>query len=108
MDEGSSQKKTKSQDTATTAVNPEAVGHDVNSLSGLQSARVEKKIDELGAKLEKLSQQIRALQAPAHEQKSADSSANPDEPGKKPEGAPQAKAEDVIHVRKSKEFSFYS
>ena len=73
-----------------------------------ESGVLEKKIDDLGAKIERLVEQVRALQAPQNEQKIVAGMESTAEPEKKPEGVQQAKAQDVIYVRKSTEFSFYS
>ena len=109
MDEGSYQKKNKTLDAVVAAVNLAAMGSAVNSSARAdESTRVEKKIDELGAKLERLSEQIKALQTPNQEQKLAVASENPAEADKKPDSMHQPKAQDVIYVRKSTEFSFYS
>ena len=69
---------------------------------------LEKKIDDLGEKIERLVEQVRALQVPQNEQKLVMSAESSSEPEKKPEGVQQAKAQEVIYVRKSTEFSFYS
>ena len=108
MDEGSSQKKNKTIDAVIAAVSMAAMGSAVNSSKAAESARVEKKINELGANLERISQQIKALQEPLDEQKLVVASANPAEEDKKPDGVQQGKSQDVIYVRKSTEFSFYS
>lgn len=109
MDEGSSQKKNRMMDAVVAAVNLAAMGSAVNSSAvAKESTIIEKKIDELGAKLERLSEQIKSLQAPQQEQKLAVASDNPAAVDKKPEVVQQVKAQDVIYVRKATEFSFYS
>ena len=109
MDEGSYQKKNRTLDAVADAVNLAVMGSAVNSSAGAEeSARIEKKIDQLGAKLERLSEQIKALQVPQQEQKVAVASANPADADKKPEVMQQVKALDIIYVKRSTEFSFYS
>jgi hypothetical protein len=95
MDEGSSQKRSKA-------------GSAKGDLSEAAPGILEKKIDDLGTKIERLAEHVKALQAPQTEQKIVVGDAGTAEPEKKPEGAQQAKAQDVIYVKKSTEFSFYS
>jgi hypothetical protein len=111
MDESSSQKKTKGLD-GVIGINLAATGTAINTslgkLADTEPGRIEKKIDDLGAKIERLAEQIKALQAPQQEQKIVADPANSGEPEKKPAGAQQVKAHDVIYVKKSTDFSFYS
>jgi hypothetical protein len=95
MDEGSSHKRSK-------------VGAAKGGLSEATPGILEKKIDDLGARIERLTEQIKALQVPQTEQKLVVGAASAAEPEKKQEGVQQAKAQDVIYVKKSTEFSFYS
>jgi hypothetical protein len=95
MDESSSHKKSKIGT---------ARGESFEAEPGI----LEKKIDDLGAKIEQLVVQVRALQVPQNEQKLVVAAESTAEPEKKSEGIQQAKAQEVIYVRKSTEFSFYS
>lgn len=109
MDERSSQKKFKTIDAVIAAVNLAAMGSAIGSTrSSRDEMLLEKKLDDLGTKIERLEQQVKSLQPPLGEQKISVAAANSAEPDKKPEGVQQAKNQDVIYVRKSTEFSFYS
>jgi hypothetical protein len=78
------------------------------SISPKERMVIERKLDELGSKIDKLTEQLKNLQAPPQDQKIIVESANGAEPGKKEDTAQQAKPQDVIYVRKSSDFSFYS
>lgn len=108
MDESSSQKRNRTLDTVVAAVNLAAIGAAARTAKGQDAERLEKKIDELGAKIEKIAEQIKVMQAPQQEQKIIVGTASAAEGDKKPEGVQQAKPQDVIYVRKSTEFPFYS
>lgn len=74
--------------------------------SGVPDAgRLEKRIEELNAKFDRLSEQLKGLQ-PAMPAQKIEVGAAPKEAEKK-ENA-QQKPQDVIYVRKSSEFSFYN
>jgi hypothetical protein len=110
MDDSSSQKKTRTLDAVIAAVNLAAMGSAIGSSRSSADAHSEiaKKIDELGARIEQLASQVKALQAPQQEQKMVVDHAGSPEAEKKPDAVQQAKAQDVIYVRKATEFSFYS
>ena len=111
MDESSPQKRNRTLDAVIAAISLAAMGNAAGSAKGQiqsDSDRVERKIDELGSKIEKIAEQIKVLQAPQQEQKIIVPSATAADGDKKPEGAQQAKPQDVIYVRRSTEFPFYS
>ena len=109
MDDSSSQKKTRTLDAVIAAVNLAAMGSAIGSSRSTSDAQeIAKKIDELGARIEQLASQVKALQAPQQEQKMVVDQAGSPEAEKKPEAVQQAKSQDVIYVRKATEFSFYS
>ncbi|HKU50368.1 MAG TPA: hypothetical protein VJP79_10480 [Nitrososphaera sp.] len=137
MDESSSQKKTKTIDAVIAAVNLAAMGvalsskaeekmfegDDNNRGSSDKREAVEKRLDELAEKLDRISEQLKVLQGPQQEQQkvvavaastttttTATATGAVDGADKQPEnaGTQQAKPQDVIYVRKSSEFSFYS
>jgi len=135
MDESSSQKKTKTIDAVIAAVNLAAMGVALSSKveektsdgdddhrgSSDKRAAVEKRLDELAEKLDRISEQLKVLQGPQQEQQKVVAAASTttttatatgavDGDDKQPEnaGTQQAKPQDVIYVRKSSDFSFYS
>lgn len=113
MDESSSKNsvKKKDLDAIINTVNM-AVGAGIaaaiaatNKTTGNDAGRLEKRIEELNAKFDRLSEQLKGLQ-PAMPQQKIEVGAAPKEAEKK-ENA-QQKPQDVIYVRKSSEFSFYN
>ena len=113
MDELSQKKKT---DAIITAINLAAMGAGIaaavaaankSKAADADAKRIERSICELGGKFDKISEQLKAIQAPT--QQKIEVSAPTKEI--KPESAPQQqqqKPQDVIYVRKSSEFSFYN
>lgn len=71
-----------------------------------EAGRIEKRIEELNAKFDRLSEQLKGLQPALPQQQKIEVGAAPKEAEKK-ENA-QQKPQDVIYVRKSSEFSFYN
>jgi|SRR5687768_2746033 hypothetical protein len=111
MDESSPQKRNRTLDAVIAAINLAAMGNVAGSANGQSlsdAKRVENKIDELGSKIERMAEQIKALQAPQQEQKIIVGNATAADGDKKPESLQQTKPQDVIYVRKSTEFPFYS
>jgi hypothetical protein len=116
MDESSHQaKKPKSFDAIITAINMAAMGAGIaaavvaankSKSASADAGRIEKSVNELNAKFDKISEQLKGIQpakieVPATAAKEAE---------KRPDSAPQQqpKSQDVIYVRKSSEFSFYN
>jgi hypothetical protein len=118
MDEFSQQtRKPKGFDAIITAINMAALGAGIaaavvaanksKSTSG-DAERVEKSVNELNAKFDKISEQLKGIQQPSA--KIEVPATTTKEVEKKPDGMPQQqpKPQDVIYVRKSSEFSFYN
>ena len=117
MEASSSHKKNKALDAVVAAINLAAMGAAVTATSrnsdvpSIEAERVERKINELSAKLDRIAEQLKNLQVPSQDQKVLVASGNTAEADKKPEATQQqqqAKPQDVIYVRKSSEFQFYS
>lgn len=115
MDESSHQaKKPKGFDAIITAINMAALGAGIaaavvaankSKSASADAGRIEKSVNELNAKFDKISEQLKEMQpakieVPATTAKEAE---------KKPDSVPQQpKPQDVIYVKKSSEFSFYN
>jgi septal ring factor EnvC (AmiA/AmiB activator) len=81
--------------------------------AAIEADRVEKAVSELKEKVDKISDQLRAIQPNNNNNNTTNSSSNESAAGKesekKSDGAkPQQKTEDVIYVKKASEFWFYS
>jgi hypothetical protein len=116
MDESSHQaKKPMGSDAIITAINMATMGAGIvaavfaaskSKSASADAGRIEKSVNELNAKFDKISEQLREMQpskieVPAITGKEAE---------KKPDSTPQQqpKPQDVIYVKKSSEFSFYN
>ena len=76
----------------------------------VEASAVEKSVQDLNAKVEKISEQLRRLQppveAPAGSEKSKDGTEKKPDSGQTAQQAQQK--QEVIYVRKASEFSFYN
>lgn len=112
MDERSPQRKSRTIDAVIAAVNLAAMGSAIHASTaiprGSETDKLEKKIDDLAAKIERLAEQLKMVQAPQQDQKVVVNNSGPPEQPAKPDSSPQSKPQDVIYVRKPGEFSFYS
>lgn len=110
MDESSPQKK--KFDAIVTAINMAAMGAGIASAVlaanksksvSTDAARIEKSINELNAKFDRITEQLKSMQPEV---------GTTAKEAKKPEGTQQPYSgkpqQDVIYVRKSSEFSFYN
>ena len=120
MEEFSNQttRKTRSFDSIITAINIIAMGAGFaaaaiaaskSKTASVDANRIEKSVNELNSKFDKISEQLRSLQ-PSKMQVSVAAAKESD---RKPDStAPQQQQpkpqQDVIYVRKSSEFSFYN
>jgi septal ring factor EnvC (AmiA/AmiB activator) len=109
MDEPSQKKR--NFDAIITAINIAALGAGIavavaaankSKAPSAETGRIEKTISELNTKFDRISQQLKSVQPEIN--------TTAKETEKKPEGAPEPnkKAQDLIYVRKSSEFSFYN
>jgi hypothetical protein len=117
MDESSHQaKKPKGFDAIITAINMAAMGAGIaaavvaankSKAASADAGRIEKSVNELNAKFDRISEQLKGIQPAAKIEVPATTTKDAE---KKPDSAPQQqpKPQDVIYVRKSSEFSFYN